>query len=355
MQNEMNQRGVTLIELLVSMAILLVILGGIVGLLDSAHRMYLKTRYMDERQQTARTVMNYLTYRLREIDGGGTMSLGRDPRRCTDCHVPELDHVAWNSSISTTNDPNIPCTLDVLIPRRNVIYERLTTLSGAELPALTNVAAMYTNLGNNSITFWADLLPQYGISDTFTDSPVGNTNRNGKWDLSVDVGSAGYHANEPDREILYIDQNGNGSFDYYAEKWTLELRKSDKNYYDLIEKLSFGNFTSKNKSVYQEYTGAVAYGLTGLGINIVKRYRTEADFTNQLGASGIKSIQCAQTGCHTDYGSTSTFDYAHFNEKHPWWNIRGFSVEVAAAAAQGGTPIRIKQFVIPRNLEVNMR
>lgn len=365
MQTQQKQQGVTLIELLVVIAILGLILAGLYQLLQTAHQMYLETRALVESQQTARVVLDYLSYRLREIDGGGTLSLGANPTRCTDCHQPNLDN-------SAADDPGIPCARDVLVPRRNVFLDNLTTLN---LTALANIPADYRQAanGNNKIVFWADLLPQTGISDTFIDSPKSGTNsskRNGKWDLYVDNDSDGnYDPGEGDREIVFIDINDNGKYDYYGEKWTLELQKpAGKNFYELVETLSFENFTSKNKSTYGHDSSGVAYtkkpvayGITSLDIRIVEKNLTklEAAF-NSLAT--YEQANCSDSGCHDDvFGSKTDFDYAKFVKKHSfngtarasWWNVKGFSIEVATTDPTGKKFIKMKQFVIPRNLEVN--
>ena len=69
-----RERGVTLIELLVSIAILGFLLAGIYGMLNTAYQSFLDTRRRIDSQQTARMVTNYLVYRLREIDGGQSTS-----------------------------------------------------------------------------------------------------------------------------------------------------------------------------------------------------------------------------------------------------------------------------------------
>ena len=371
MQKQQKQQGVTLVELLVVIAILGLILGGLYQLLQTAHKMYLDTRALVESQQTARVVLDYLTYRLREIDGGGTLSLGANPTRCTDCHKPNLDQ-----NPDAPHDNGIPCEKDVLVPRRNVFLDNLTTL---DLPALTNIPDEYKQNpdGNNKIVFWADLLPQNGISDTFVDSPREGSNstyRNGKWDFHTDEGESGYNPGEGDREILFYDVNDNGRYDYYGEKWTLELQKPDgKNFYELVETLSFENFTSKNMSTYGHDTNGiaytkkpVAYGITSLDIRIVEKdLASLKDAFSSLAT--YEQANCSDSGCHDSggkipvFGSKDDFDYDTFVETHSsngtarasWWNVKGFSVEVATTDPTGKKFIKMKQFVIPRNLEVN--
>ncbi|MBD3305192.1 prepilin-type N-terminal cleavage/methylation domain-containing protein, partial [candidate division KSB3 bacterium] len=276
MHAQTSQRGVTLVELLVTIVVLSLILAGVYGLLDSVHRMYLNTRALTESQQTARVVVNYLTYRLREMDGGGSGNLGRDPRRCTDCHIPDLDE-------SSTDDSGIACDLDVLIPRRNLYLDNLSTLPTSELPALSGIDAMYTDLGPNYIMFWADLLPAQDISDTFAESET----TNGEWDLTDSNGNGKY--DEGERELLYLDYDEDGLFDYYGERWTLKLKKpADRNYYELVESLSFENYSGKNNSVYDAYTELpVAYGITGLGIEIIENYTSAGDFALKMGSGGV--------------------------------------------------------------------
>ena len=364
---QQSQKGVTLIELLVTIAILGLILGGLYGLLDTGHRMYLNTRALVESQQTARVVLDYLTDHIREIDGGGTVSLGANPTKCTECHVPELDNDP------DTDDETLPCPKDVLVPRRNIFLDNLTTIS--TLTALTNIDPMYQQDtdGNAYIEFWADRLPRHGVSDTFTDSPSTGTYsafHNGKWDLTYDVDNDNkYDHEDGDREIIYYDINDNGSYDYYGEKWILELQDSPNgDYYELVETLSFGNFTSKNNSVYaHDTTGQVhqkvpiAYGITALDIQIVGKDLTALKSAySELGV--YEQLNCATSGCHEDvYGAKDNFDYEKFVKTHSrngtfrssWWNIKGFSIEVATTDPRGQKFTKMKQFVIPRNLEAN--
>ena len=351
MHGRSAQQGVTLVELLIVLAVLSLVLGGIYGLLNSAHKTYLNTRAFVESQQTSRVAMNYLTYRLREIDGGGSGSLGVDPRECTRCHIANTD------DDHSVNDPDIPCPEDVLIPRRNLFLENLTTLSTADLPDLPDVDQIYKNpSGRNSITFWADLLPAHGLSDTFSDSPAGHAERDGQWKLTLDNNGDGQYDPDEDRELLYYDHNDNGTFDYYAERWTLKLWKPpDREYYELVESLSFGNFSSNNQSTYPNagYTDEpVAYGITGLDIQPVARHFDQTDFDAKLGSGGVRD-SCSKSGCHVEYGSDSSFVFSKFVETHPWWNIKGFDLDLVSVDPLGKKFIRAKQYVIPRNLEVN--
>ena len=351
MHGHVSRQGVSLIELLIVIAILGMVLGGLYGLLNSAHQTYLRNRALVDSQQTSRVVMNYLTYRLREIDGGGSGSLGLEPRECRACHIPNMD------DDKAVDDPDIPCPEDVRIPRRNLFIESLTTLSSSELPDLSDVDVGYKNpSGRNSITFKADLLPTHGFSDTFTDSPAGHAERDGEWKLTVDVDGDGKYDQGEDRELLYYDHNDNGEFDDYAETWTLKLTKPpDKKYYALVESLSFGNFSSHNASTYPNsgYTDEpVAYGITGLDIRPIPRYFDQDDFLAKRGSGGVQD-SCSQSSCHVTYGSESTFVFNTFVETHSWWNIKGFELDVATVDPLGRKFIRAQQSVIPRNLEVN--
>jgi hypothetical protein len=353
------------------------LLAGIYGLLDAANRSYRDTRALVERQQTARQVLNYLLFRLREIDGSG---LVKDPRYCQDCHTPEID------DDQNKDDPRIPCPQDVRIPRRSLYIENLTTLP---VENLAGVDSVYQGLsGYNSITFWADLLPITGLNDEFTDSPSNaaadttySANRNRVYDLTDDKdGDNDYDPGE-DAEILYYDLNDNGNYDYYAEKWTFSLRKHETdNSFELIESLSFEhtteeggfmNLTSKNTSTYEPYTAPIAYGLTGLGIQVIPRvppsnYPTPT--STQLmdtgcgagrGSPNIDTCHGSKVGDVGNpawlniYENETAFSYARFVETHSWWNIKAISLEVATTEPQGRKFMKMKQVLIPRNLEVN--
>ena len=362
MNSQTQQQGVTLIELLVVMAILTMILGGIYGLFDSANRSYMNTRALVESQQTARTVLNYLLFRLREIDGSG---LVKDPRYCTQCHQEQIDG-------KDDDNPAIPCPRDVRIPRRSLYIDSLETVS---LPTL-DVDSAYQNLsGHNSITFWADLLPAVGIADEFTDSPrVGpySAYRNGKWDLTYDEDGEGYDPGE-DYEVLYFDHNDNGEFDYYGEKWSFRLKTSvGQEYFQLVESLSFtdgvNDYSGNNKSTYKEYTDQpVAYGLTGLGIKKIPKFY-DSDYS-KMGEAKLKDTGCGggaanRDTCHGEkvpsseewrnvYVNETAFNYEQFVKTHPWWNIKALSIEVATVDPQGKKFMKMKQVLIPRNFEVN--
>ncbi len=367
-----QQQGITLIELLVSMAILGMVLAGVYGLLDTANRSYLRTRALVESQQAGRVVLNYLLLRLREIDGSG---LVKDPRYCEDCHTSELD------DNTTADDAGIPCTKDVRIPRRSAFIENLTTLPVA---ALTGVGSTYQNLsGSNSISFWADLLPVTGMPDEFTDSPSTGANsasRNGVWDLTSDADGDSKFDPEQDREVLYYDLNDNGVYDYYAEKWSFRLKTSvGHEYFQLVESLSFIHTTDKggtidvsaaNTSSYSAYTDQpVAYGVTGLGINKIPRiypedYPEPKDTKLKATSCGMGSGDPDIDTCHGNQASSSwlnvyenetAFSYAQFDASHPWWNFKAFHIAIATVDPQGRKFMKLQQVVVPRNFEVNQQ
>ncbi|GAK57418.1 hypothetical protein U27_04385 [Candidatus Vecturithrix granuli] len=361
-----RQQGVTLVELLVVMAILGLLLGGIYGLFDAANRSYLNTRALVESQETARVVMNYLLFRLREIDGSGMV---KDPTQCTGCHKQNLD---GNPNV---NSAYIPCEKDVSIPRKNIYIDKLEKVT---LPTLAGVSNVYQNLsGYNSITFWGDLLPITGFSEDFTDSPRTGpqaAKRNGKWDLTFDKDGHGDYDQDDDYEYLN-DLNDNGAFDYYGERWTFRLKTSlGHNYYLLVESLSFtdeyGNdFSDKNMSFYTPYIDQpVAYGLTGLGIKKIPKYYP--DEFQKIGGAKLKVSSCGadtakgqeRDSCHGEkasepwrniYNNETAFSYDKFVSTHPFWNIEGLSIEVATVDPQGQKFMKMKQMLIPRNIEVN--
>lgn len=353
----LRQQGVTLIELLVVVAILGVILGGIYGLFDAANKAYLNTRALVESQQTARVVMNYLLFRLREIDGSGMV---KNPTECRGCHQVNIDG-------SPADNPNIPCPQDVSLPRKNLYFE----LGDNTLPALADVSSVYQNLsGSNSITFWADLLPSTNFSESFTDSPRGATARNGQWDLTFDKDGDGKF--DPDDDYEYLnDLNDNGLYDYYGERWSFRLKTSTgKNHFLLVESLSFtddnGNdYSDKNNSSYSAYTDQpVAYGVTGLGIKKIPKFYPD-EFQN-IGGSKLRESTCGNSSdrdtCHGEkasdswrniYDNETAFSYEQFVATHPFWNIEGFSIEVATVDPQGQKFMKMKQMLIPRNFEAN--
>lgn len=401
-----KQHGVTLIEMMIVVAILGLILGGVYGMLNSANQMFIRNKALVESQQSSRVVINYLTYRLRQLEGSG---LSENPRDCTRCHLPDQD------ADQGVDDPDIPCVQDVLIPRKAIFLETLSTIP---LPPLDGaLGTAYQNVsGGNYIRFWGDLLPQTGMADTFTDSPrylnndgtTANPNHNGKWDLIVDKDGDDKYDPGEDREFLYYDMNDNGVFDFYAEEWTLSLQKSAQgNYYELVESLSFekkdeaGNaiesYDGKNKSTYSAYTAVpVASGIVAMGIRTIPRMRNLTSYSNEANPHQLNSLSCAGTydmtttiviqrsgpgqrdGCHGEnavlprpgnnasswnspapdnwlnvYNNETCFSYARFVEKHPWWNLKGFVVDLVTVDPTGQKVFRTQQFLTPRNLEIN--
>jgi hypothetical protein len=346
----------------VVVAILGIILGGIYGLFDAANKSYLNTRALVESQETARVVMNYLLFRLREIDGSGMV---KDPTDCRGCHQRNLDG-------NPADSPYIPCPQDVSLPRRN-LYIEFDKTAHVTMPALDGVSSVYQNLsGYNKITFWADLLPTTNFSEDFTDSPRGDTYRNGRWDLipEADVDKDGKF--DPDDDYEYLnDLNDDGNYDYYGERWSFRLKTSTgKNYFLLVESLSFtddyGNdFSDKNKSSYGPYTDQpVAYGVTGLGIKVIPKFYP--DEFQALGGDRLKEATCGNSSdrdtCHgkkasddwrSIYDNETAFSYKRFVETHPFWNIEGLSLEVATVDPQGQKFMKMKQMLIPRNFEAN--
>lgn len=379
-----NAQGITLIELLVSMAVLSLVLAGLYGLLDAANKSYRDTRALVERQQTARQVLNYVLYRLREVDGSG---LVKDPRYCEDCHTKQLDHD------TETNSETIPCEKDVRIPRRT-LYLNMTT---EPLPTLARVETVYQDLpGANRLKFWADLLPITAPHDEFTDSPAyGNYSgtRNGIYDLTSDVNGDGDYAPGEDAEVLYYDLNDNGEYDYYGEYWEFGLQYDDESgTFQLVETLSFTQETEKggildtslkNKSTYSAYTSQpIAYGITGFGVQPVLRY-TPGNYpdpsTRELEHAQSCGGKAAGSGTDTCHGiladvpagapddpdcpgadcwlnifdNQTAFSYERFVETHPWWNTKALSIEIATTEPQKRKFMKMKQLLIPRNLEVN--
>ncbi len=375
-----HQQGFSLIELLVSMAILGMVLAGLYGLLDSANRAYRDTRALAEREETARNVLNYLLFRLREIDGSG---LVKDPRYCEACHTTELDNTPFNDN-AANDDPTIPCALDVRIPRRSLMLINMTTLPLVTLP---DVPADYQNFdGSNQITFWADLLPITGLPDEFTDSPSGSSNRDGVFALVVDDDGDGlYDPDAGDREIIYYDQDDDGLYDFYAEKWTLGLELApDGKTFQLVESLSFTHTTDKggtidvsaaNASSYDAYTSQpVAYGITSLAIKKLERYPATYFPDPNINDTKLEDTSCGSRdrpagtdACHGNpttpydasahfnvYENETAFSYEQFINTHDWWNLRGFVLELAVTEPQQRKYSKRKHIVLPRNLEVNI-
>jgi prepilin-type N-terminal cleavage/methylation domain-containing protein len=364
-----RERGVTLVELLIVIAILSMVLAGIYGMLTSAYETYLSTRRRIESQQTASITSDYLVFRLREIDGGPTTDT---PWNCIACHKFDVDGngVDGDGSGIAAND-NYLCPKDVSKPRKALYINELKTIP---LPQLAGIPASYQNMTGNFISFQADLLPVTGISEGFTDK-----NGNGVWDWTAhstsDKNDNGFY-DWPEPELLE-DFNQNSQYDCFAETWTLQLRLSGSGkYYELVESLDFSSLKPSpiqyNRSVYptnssvgyKSYTSqVVAYGLVGLSIQKVPRVlnptvkpgqavvNTCYDTTNTTSCHG----STPSAGATNVYGNGTDFDYVPFMAAHPWWNVRGLSVEVATASSnvQKEYYVKLKQFVIPRNLEIN--
>jgi len=380
MQTSTTERGVTLIELLVSIAVLSIVLAGIYTLLNSAFQTYLSTRRRSESQQTAKAVTDYVVQRLREIDGGRTVD---DPWNCTGCHTPNIDlfYPDYTTTVDIA-DTLIPCPQNVTIPNRSLALLDLKTNT---LPTLASVPANYQNMDGNYIQFQADLLPLHGFSETFTDK-----DGDGVWDWTdglVDGTTNGaYDLGEGE---YLIDMNENNKLDSFSEIWTLQVRASADGgpYYELVESLNFtslqprersalnldddGNEKLKyNRSVHPDSgysTQVVAYGLVGLSIKRVPRVLAPGVTTNNVQSTcggGNTGGTFPAKGCHganatggakNIYDNHSSFDYAKFLETHEWWNTKALSVEVATSSTTGLKEhyTKYKQFVIPRNLEVN--
>jgi prepilin-type N-terminal cleavage/methylation domain-containing protein len=385
MRMQTRERGVTLIELLVVIAILSLVLAGIYGMLNSAYQSYLNSRRRIEAQQTAMTVMNYLVFRLREIEGG---PMTDQPWNCTNCH---------KYNVTGAYDAAYFCPRNVSKPRLGLyIGCPPSSTSGLwcdpkdptygirtiALPQLATLPTTYQNMTGNAITFRADLLPIVGMSEGFTDK-----NNNGQWDWArfdsaYDKNMNGQY-DWPEPELLE-DYNQNSQYDNFSETWTLKLRPSSSgNYYELVESLDFNSLkpdpTKYNKSVYPttgtgyptfvSYTSqVVAYGLVGMSIQVVPRVIDptvkpgQSVTQNCYDSSGVQPCHSsANTGTTSTnhplnvYGDATNFDYVPFIAAHPWWNVRGLSVEVATASSnvQKEYYLKLKQFVIPRNLEIN--
>ena len=393
MERQAN-RGVTLVELLVTIAILSMVLAGIYGLLTAAYQSYNHTRAKLESQQTARMVLDYLVYRLREVDGGKSTS---KPNQCTDCHA-----VMGNGTSVTDpkNNSKIPCVKDVSVPQK---MPDILQFKKRTFPALAAIPTEFQSMTGNFIQFKADLLPVHGFNESFTDSPTGTTH-NSKWDWkAVTVGYAnnstydrnkngGYDPGEPE---LLEDMNKNNQHDYFGETWTFELRTTTtaaSPYYQLVEslnltslqprtkkansKLLYDNSAFKNSSGYSKIP--VAYGITGLRIEKVTRMPSPRTFSSRR-----VSVSCAHpkidedatkvTACHGSsvtgnstsygdndrplnvYGNATSMNENKFIESHPFWNIGGLSVEVTTVDVRGKSRefTKLREFVNFRNLEVN--
>lgn len=363
--------GMTLVELLIVMAILSLVLAGVYGLLDSAYQSYNHSRAKLESQQTARIVLDYLVYRLREIDGGRSTS---DASDCLACHEANMDAAIADHTM-------IPCTQDVSIPQQAPAILDLKTVSLPSLPA--DIPAGMQQMDGNYIQFLADLLPLHGFNESFTDSPAtGAPYNNGDWDWTA--GNVTFDIDRDDRydhgePELLEDMNDNSRYDYFGETWTLQLRKAnDGPYYELIESLSFDSLeprTTKangkilyDNSVY-DATGysnvAVAYGIVGLRIRRVPRYSTSAQYPTGQQVSPSCANSSNPTACHGStastggtvdiYGNATNMDYTKFLASHGFWNTVGLSVEVITVDTRGFYQrfTRLRDFVNFRNIEVN--
>lgn len=348
-----HNQGVTLIELLVSIAILSLVLAGIYGLLVSAYQSYNHNRTKLESQQTARVVLDYLVHRLREIDGG---RITIDPTKCTHCHTANMGVLA-NMYPSVTS--NIPCSENVVIPQEAPMILNINTIP----LTLADVPAELQAMDGNYIQFQADLVPLHGFNESFTD-----TNKNGVWDFHDENGNGEYDYGETE---LLLDMNNNSQYDYFGELWTLELQESDEGeYFELVESLSFSplspDISKYNKSVYDDagYTKIpVAYGITGMSIKAVDRLPSPNTNSGRKVDRGCM-VTSDTTACHGSgatpatlnvYGDADDMDEQQFVDTHPFWNIGGLSVEVIAANSRGKKEefTRLRQFIILRNLEVN--
>lgn len=374
MQIHRPEQGVSLVELLVAMAVLTIILGGIYGLLSSAHKSYNHTSAKLESQQTARIVLDYLVFRLREIDAGRTT---RSPYTCTNCHDFNMDDAMENHS-------SMPCVIDVSVPQRSPDILDIRKITFA---SLTEIPLEFQNMTGNFIRFKADLLPLHGFNETFTDA-----NGNSAWDwtakdVDTDINQDGVY--NPTEAELLNDMNDNSRYDYYGETWTWELRHSSEGpYYELVETLNFTSLQPRTRkpnskvlydnSVYPAngYTSIpVAYGITGLWIAEVPRI----DFANFSTARNEEIVDptCSDVStdariCHGSqavnaagnpdnrlniYGNATSMDYARFVATHPWWNTIGLSVEVSTTNTRGQSQqfTKLREFVNFRNIEINQQ
>lgn len=402
MKTERQEHGVTLVEMLVVIAVLSLVMAGIYGLLNTAYQAYMDSRRRIESQQTARFVLDYVVFRLREIDGGRNTDT---PWNCLDCHT------AGRAAATTTAQANIPCPQDVSVPRSilgitGFSTDTLTALDFAKLKIPAQPAMGGTNAGNN-ISFKADLLPLFGFSESFTDAGT----KNGEWDWTAGDDTKG-DLNEnsiyDDGEFeLLEDLNENSKLDVYSEDWNLRLIRekeadgtTDKPFYTLVESMNFSTSTRPktkvvaptdkncaggmqllyNRSPYcdEGYWGQdpkdttknyaeIATGIVRMNIRRVPRYDNAqiAAITAQ-GMSVPRRCQdpSSKTACHGSgatnaknniYVAADKFDLARFASTHENWNTRGLIVEVTAGASKGGRTrlTTLQQFVIPRNLEIN--
>ena len=374
-----RERGVTLIELLVSIAILGFLLAGIYGMLNTAYQSFLDTRRRIDSQQTARMVTNYLVYRLREIDGGQSTS---EPWNCQKCHQA-------GRAVMPVATSMIPCPQDVTRPRRMLDYSLATqtTTDIGTLPwaTLRLNSADFPTMTGNKITYQADMLPLFGFSETFTDS-----NNDKEWNWTAN--NAAYDFNPKNGEYDYgelellEDLNENSKRDVFSEDWSLRLKKVDPNdkFYSLVESVDFSSLRPKrstdstmtvngkhryNRSPYDDagYTDQiVATGLLRMNIVPVPRVSDPAAWDNTHTYEVPRRCQdpTSSKNCHGSsagnlnvYDDAKDFNMARFVATHPFWNIRGFNVQVSAGAFKvGKTKVTtLEQFVIPRNLEINRK
>ena len=398
MKTERQEHGVTLVEMLVVIAVLSLVMAGIYGLLNTAYQAYMDSRRRIESQQTARFVLDYVVFRLREIDGGRNTDT---PWNCLDCHT--AGRAASDENNYAKN--NIPCSQDVSVPRSilgitGFSTDALTTLNFAKLKIPAQPAMGGTNAGNN-ISFKADLLPLFGFSESFTDSGT----KNGEWNWTAGDDTKGdLNKNNiyDDGEFeLLEDLNENSKLDVYSEDWNLRLIRekeadgtTDKPFYTLVETMNFtpstrpkttrastectsGKKLLYNRSPYcdegynpdskDKNYAEIATGIVRMNIRLVPRYDNAqiAAITAQ-GMSVPRRCQdpSSKTACHGSgatnaknniYVAADKFDLARFASTHENWNTRGLIVEVTAGASKGGRTrlTTLQQFVIPRNLEIN--
>lgn len=388
-QMQHSTRGVTLIELIITIGILTIVLGGIYGLLKAAYDSYNHTRARLESQQTARIVMDYLVFRLREIDGGRSTGF---PNNCGNCHTINQD------GDTTTDHPLMPCTQDVSIPQ---VSPDILEFRKVAFAPLADVPAVYQGMTGNFIRFKADLLPLHGFNEAFTDSNGEDAAYaaydNDRWDWIK--GNAAFDTNQdslydPNEAELLDDINDNDRYDYYGETWTLTLRKpADRPYYELVESVNFDSLqprpTPGNNPLYNRsaipaegYTDIpVAYGITGLRVVTVPRLPDPAAYSQGVSV-GLRTVQGCFSGgtagsaplaCHgadamaadgvtprpdlNIYGSATSMQYEQFVSTRHWrWNIAGFNVEVCTVDTKGSSQpqyTRLRELVNLRNVEAN--
>lgn len=417
MKTERQEHGVTLVEMLVVIAVLSLVMAGIYGLLNTAYQAYMDSRRRIESQQTARFVLDYLVFRLREIDGGRNTDT---PWNCLDCHT--AGRAASDPNNYAKN--NIPCPQDVSVPRKILGITDFSTDKAPTLSAL-NFAQLkipkQPDMGSsdgtaaNNISFKADLLPLFGFSESFTESgstrTITNTtpNPDPEWDWKAGdktKGDLNENSIYDDGEFeLLEDLNENSRLDVYSEDWNLRLIRekeadgtTDKPFYTLVESMNFSTSTRPktkvsaptekncaggtqllyNRSPYcdEGYLGQdpkvltknyaeIATGIVRMNIRRVPRY-TDIATRTATGMSVPRRCQdpSSKTACHGSgasggaknvYGVADNFNLNQFAAIHKYWNTRGLIVEVTAGASKGGRTrlTTMQQFVIPRNLEIN--